>query len=392
MSTAKPPPSPPMEPPPARPGLGPEPFALTRLEVRLSTPPAARYPVVVGPAAWSELPATIPRAAHGVAVIADERVWQIWGKELEQQLHGIRHEVYTFPPGDANKSRLTKQELEDAMLRDLWGRDTVILALGGGVATDLGGFVAATYMRGIPYISLPTTLLCMVDASIGGKTGVNASAGKNLVGAFHQPLGVLCNLTTLSTLPAEEWETGIAETLKHGVMADRALVDYLLDWASDPAARDPAVVRELVVRSAAVKIRVVAQDEQDYGLRQILNFGHTIGHALERASGYRLSHGRAVAIGMAVEAAAAVRGGLLRPGVAEEIRAALDALGLPRTLPAGLDVDAIFASLGVDKKVRDGKVRFALPHDIGRAAPFDGQYTTPLPERAVREALEEAAP
>lgn len=371
-------------------GLGHDPDAVQTLEATVPGRGEAGYPIRIGPGAWRDLVGQLPPESSGVAVISDERVWSLWGKALESHLATVRHKVYRFPPGDRHKTRVTKEELEDALLADLWGRDAVILALGGGVVSDMAGFVAATYLRGVPYLSLPTTLLGMVDASIGGKTGVNTPAGKNLVGAFHQPRAVLANLTTLGTLPPEQWETGLAESLKHGLMADRELVDLLVGGAGDLAARQPALIADLVVRSASVKVRVVAQDEQDFGVRQILNFGHTIGHALELASGFQLSHGRAVAIGMAVEADAGARAGLVRAPVAEAVRESLEALGLPRKIPPDVSPERILAGLGVDKKVRAGKVRFALPDEVGVAAPFDGQYTTPLPERAVQEALQEA--
>lgn len=377
-------------------GLGHDPDSVRVLDACLPDRGAVAYPIRIGTGAWRDLGALLPPDASGVAIISDERVWSLWGKGLQSTLDAIggtlRTKVYRFPPGDRNKTRMTKEELEDALLGDLWGRDAVILALGGGVVTDLAGFVAATYLRGVAYLSLPTTLLGMVDAAIGGKTGVNTSAGKNLVGAFHQPRAVLANLTTLGTLPPEEWETGLAESLKHGIMADRELVDLLVESAADLAARQPSLIEELVVRSASVKVRVVSQDEQDFGIRQILNFGHTIGHALELVSGFQLSHGRAVAIGMAVEADAGARAGLVRAPVAQAVWEALEALGLPREIPAGLDPERIMAGLGVDKKVRAGKVRFALPDEVGVAASFDGQYTSPLPERAVLEALRKAAP
>ena len=328
-----------------------------------------------------------------LAVITDPTVRGHYGDRVCNALRkqGYDLGIFSIPGGESCKNLDTVRELYDRVVDLGVERQGGIIALGGGLVGDIAGFVAATYLRGVGYLSLPTTLLGMVDAAIGGKTGVNTSAGKNLVGAFHQPLAVLSNLTTLGTLPPEEWETGLAESLKHGLMADRALVDLLVGSAADLAARQPALIAELVVRSASVKVDVVSQDEQDLGIRQILNFGHTIGHALELASGFQLSHGRAVAIGMAVEADAGARAGLLRAAVAQQVQEALEALGLPRKIPDGIVPERILSGLGVDKKVRAGKVRFALPDEVGVAAPFDGQYTTPLPERAVLEALTEAA-
>lgn len=370
-------------------GVGDDVGAPTELQVSIAGRPARTYPMVIGVGTWAALPGMLPAGSHGVVVISDERVWELWGHQVKARLAALdtRYAVYPFPPGDRHKNRTTKERIEDEMLADHWGRDAVVLAVGGGVVTDLAGYVAATYLRGLTYVSLPTTLLAMVDASIGGKTGVNTPAGKNLVGAFHQPHAVLSDLQTLQTLPEPELQTGVAETVKHAVMADAELLEQLLAGAEDIRKRRLDTLTDIVARSAGVKARVVAQDELDLGVRQILNFGHTIGHAVEQASGYRVSHGHGVAIGMAVEADAGVYAGLLAARVRDRIQGALDALELPSRLPQGISQSQVFAALSVDKKVRKGKVRFALPDEIGAAAPFDGRYTTPLPADAVTRAL-----
>jgi 3-dehydroquinate synthetase len=255
------------------------------------------------------------------------------------------------------------------------------------VVTDLAGYVAATYLRGVPYLSLPTTLLAMVDAALGGKTGVNAAAGKNLVGAFHQPVAVLADLDALSTLPDAELDQGLAETVKHAALADEALLDRLVTDATALRARDPEALCDMVARSAAVKLRLVAADEQDHGVRQALNFGHTVGHALERASGYALGHGLAVAVGMCVECDAAVHAGLMAPTVRDRIVGVIAALGLPTRLPPGVERDALAAALALDKKNRRGEIRYTFPVVPGRIATFDGSHTTALPADAVARAL-----
>ena len=353
--------------------------------------PAHAYRVVVGVGTWMQLGERIPPNAHGVIVISDQQVWGIWGAVVKAWLEavGARYEVYLILPGDRHKSRATKERIEDELLADHWGRDALVLAVGGGVVTDLAGFLAATYLRGVSYVSLPTTLLAMVDAAIGGKTAVNTPAGKNLVGAFHQPYAVISDLQTLQTLPEVELDTGLAETVKHAVMANADLLEALLADAEALRARRLDRLTGIVARSAATKAEVVSRDELDLGVRQILNFGHTIGHALEQASGYEVSHGQAVAIGMAVESDAAVYAGLLAPRVRDRLESALEALALPRRLPAGVPLDAVLAALTVDKKVRKGKVRFSLPDEVGVAAPFDGHYTTPLPADAVKRALQD---
>ncbi len=364
------------------------------IDVSIAGRAARSYRMIVGVGTWARLGELLPEDHHGVAVISDDQVWEIWGGVVESRLKalGERFTVYTFPPGDRHKTRTTKERLEDDLLADHWGRDVTVLAVGGGVVTDLAGFVAATYLRGVSYLSLPTTLLAMVDAAIGGKTAVNAPAGKNLIGAFHQPQAVVSDLQTLLTLKEPELATGLAETVKHAVMADGSLLDQLLADAAAIQKRSLDVLTRIVARSAGVKAEVVARDELDLGVRQILNFGHTIGHALEQASGYRISHGQGVSIGMAVEADAGVYAGLLASRVRDRIDSALQALDLPRYLPEGLVLPQVLSALVVDKKVRKGKVRFALPDEIGTAAPFDGRYTTPLPADAVKRALEDRVP
>jgi len=261
------------------------------------------------------------------------------------------------------------------------------VALGGGVVTDLVGYLAATYLRGVRYLSVPTTLLAMVDAALGGKTGVNTAAGKNLVGAFHQPEAVLADLDTLSTLPDVELDHGLAETVKHAALSDEALLDRLVTDATALRARDAEALSDTVARSMAVKLQLVAADEQDHGLRQALNFGHTVGHALERASEYRVGHGHAVAVGMCVESDAAVRAGLMAPTVRDRIVGVIEALGLPARLPADISHTALTAALVLDKKNRGGEVRYAFPGALGQVATFGGQYTTALPDDAVGAAL-----
>jgi 3-dehydroquinate synthase len=251
------------------------------------------------------------------------------------------------------------------LLADRWGRDLVILALGGGVVTDLAGFVAATYLRGVPWVALPTTLLGMVDAAIGGKTGVNTPAGKNLVGAFHRPLAVVADLRTLTTLPDEVLRAGLAEMVKHAALADRGLLDALAGSAPAFASRDLAIIEPLVARAAAIKAAVVARDEHEAGLRQVLNFGHTVGHALEAASGLALPHGQAVAIGMVVEARAACRAGRFPPGDLARLVDVLERLGLPTRAPGPLRLEALRSAFAVDKKNRGGEVRFSIPRALG---------------------------
>ncbi len=364
---------------------------VVQLEALLAARPEARYPVVIGPGVLSRLPELLPPNRHGVVFISEERVWSLWGEAALAALGDAEPRVghYLFAPGEPHKSRETKASLEDRLLADAWGRDVVLVGLGGGVVTDLAGYLAATYLRGVRYVSVPTTLLAMVDASLGGKTGVNTPAGKNLVGAFHQPEAVLSDLKTLTTLPDEELDNGLAETVKHAALADESLLDRLVTDATALRSGDVVALADTVARSVAVKLQLVAADEQDHGVRQALNFGHTVGHGLERASDYRVGHGHAVSVGMCVESDAAVLAGLMSPVVRDRIVGVIEALKLPSCVPADVDLSEVLSALVLDKKNRAGQVRYAFPVAPGQVATFDGgEHTTALPDEAVQRALE----
>jgi 3-dehydroquinate synthase len=258
------------------------------------------------------------------------------------------------------------------------------------VVGDLAGFVAATFMRGVPVIQLPTTLLAMVDASVGGKTAVDTPAGKNLVGAFHPPAAVLADLETLASLPRRQMTAGLAEVLKHGVIADagyfRAVVEALPALLASGGAADGRL-SDVVARSVAIKADVVSRDEREGGMRKILNFGHTIGHAVETLSDYTLLHGEAVAIGMVAESELAERVGLAAEGTAARVSDALAAAGLPVRIPAGMSADRIVAATHGDKKARAGSAEYALPRAIGAMAAADRGWSVRLTDDQVRGVL-----
>jgi 3-dehydroquinate synthase len=310
-------------------------------------------------------------SAHRYAIITDSNVAAIYG---ECMTFGA---VIAIPAGERFKTRETWARVTDEMLAQGFGRDSAIIAVGGGVVGDLAGFVAATYMRGIPFVQVPTTLVAMIDASIGGKTGVDTPAGKNLVGAFHQPAAVLIDPLVLETLPPRELRAGLAEAIKHGVIADAGYFDRTV--AALPALLSPRgstsdAMRSLIEGSVAIKQSVVARDEREQGLRKILNFGHTLGHAVEALSGYALLHGEAVAIGMAVESRLAERLGLAEPGTADRVRMALSCATLPYHVPSSLDAARLVALTQTDKKARRSRVEYALPSAIGRMAGADTDW------------------
>ena len=318
-----------------------------------------------------------------VAVITDEHVDPLYARRIAAQLSDSR--IFSISAGEAAKTRDTWGSLTDEMLGAGFGRDTLIVAAGGGVVGDLAGFVAATYMRGVPFVQVPTTLLSMIDASVGGKTGVDTPAGKNLVGAFHQPVFVIADPSVLATLPANHFRAGLAEALKHGVIADAAYFERIAQ-SRESTARDERGLTALIAESVRIKASIVAHDERESGLRKVLNFGHTIGHAIESVSNYKLLHGEAVAIGMALESALAERLGVAEAGTADAVRDALNAIGLPSTFPA-LDRSAVLAATKSDKKARAGRVEYALPSKIGSMAGEATGWSIPVDDDAVVSVL-----
>jgi 3-dehydroquinate synthase len=329
--------------------------------------------------------------AHRYALITDSNVRSLYAAELEKQFEPGSLEVLTIPAGEANKTRETWSRLTDQMLAKGFGRDSAVIALGGGVVGDLAGFVAATFMRGIPVIQVATTLVAMVDSSIGGKTAVDTPAGKNLVGAFHPPTAVLVDPHLLATLPLREMRAGFAEVVKYGVIADEP---YLREVAGSvpellSARRDLMGDRmiSLIVRSVEIKAGIVSRDEREEGLRKVLNFGHTIGHAVEIVSGFTLLHGEAVAIGMALESELAERIGLAQTGTAATVIRTLQAAGLPTALPNGFGAEAVIEAMRSDKKGRLGRTRFALPLRIGAMAGADTGWTVSVGDDQLRGVL-----
>lgn len=291
--------------------------------------------------------------------------------------------VIEVPAGEAAKSREEWARVTDRLLALEFGRDSALVAIGGGSIGDLAGFVAATYLRGIPFVQVPTTLLAMVDASVGGKVGVDTVAGKNLVGAFHPPALVLADPKLLATLPDRIYREGLAEALKHGLVADAAYFDRIVVRAGVLGARDPASVAELVQRSVEIKAAVVSRDEHERGERAILNAGHTVGHALEHLSGYTLPHGEAVAIGLVSECRIAERMGLAGAGLADRVALSLTELGLPTTHEARSTKHELLTAMSSDKKNRGGRIRMALLADVGRVARDGEQWTIAVDPEAL---------
>lgn len=307
-------------------------------------------------------------------VVSSPGIWRLWGSELAGGLRrgGIRHELLLMGSGEQNKRLATVERLAAELVRRGADRGAWLAALGGGVVGDVTGFLAATYMRGIPYVHLPTTLSAQVDSALGGKTGVNLPVGKNLVGAFHQPVAVLADLATLKTLPKREYRAGLYEVVKHGVVGDPLLFGLLERQMAAVLKQDAAVLRTVLLRSIRVKARIVSRDEREAGLRQVLNLGHTFGHALETLTGYRrLRHGEAVGWGMIAATRLALRTGRLKSATAERIVAQVRSVGGLPEIPR-LSGARIYARMAADKKKRGGDLRFVLPRGIGRVDVVSG--------------------
>lgn len=332
--------------------------------IRVQT--AQPYQVLVGagilPSLGKKIRELPGKRYHRAAIIADDKVMDLYGNEACSALAGAGFEVllHHFPHGEESKTMDTVMDILEDLSEHLFTRDDLVVALGGGVTGDMAGFAAAIYQRGIDYVQVPTTLLAAIDSSVGGKTGVNLPQGKNLVGAFHQPQLVLCDTDTLSTLDAATFADGLAEVIKHGAIRDAELFELL-------ETRDiQQNLTDIIARSVQIKAAVVAEDEHEHGLRQLLNFGHTLGHGIEKQSGYVIPHGSAVAIGMCLVADACVRHQLLSAGDADRLKALLELLGLPVKCPYPIE-KVCAQSLG-DKKRHGNTINLITLERIGTAA------------------------
>jgi 3-dehydroquinate synthase len=308
-----------------------------------------------------------------IAVVVNPTVKELYGKRLVESLkaQGFMVMSIIIPDGEQYKNLDWANAIYTALLTNAFDRRSAIVALGGGVIGDLAGFAAATYMRGIPFVQVPTTLLAMVDSSVGGKTGVNHPMGKNMIGAFHQPRKVLMDLEALRTLPKAEFLSGMAEVIKYGVIWDGDFFDYLDANRDRILGLDADVLTHVVRRSCEIKAEVVGRDEREGGLRAVLNFGHTVGHAIEKAENYTMRHGEAVAIGMVYASRLALQTGLCDTLVPERVERLIASFGLPTDLRAFSrkpTVTELMDAMRIDKKADGGKVKFVLPKRIGEVA------------------------
>lgn len=324
--------------------------------------------------------------AAGVAVVTNEVVAPLYLSRLRRALGADRVVEVIVPDGEQAKSWPTLERVFDALLEARCGRDSLLVALGGGVVGDLAGFAAAVYQRGMPFVQVPTTLLAQVDSSVGGKTAVNHARGKNMIGAFHQPLAVIADVATLDSLPERELRAGLAEVIKHGVALDEDFVVWLEANLERILRRERSALSHAVKRCCELKAAVVAADERESGVRALLNFGHTFGHAIEAAVGYGgWLHGEAVAAGMVMAARLSRSLGLVGEAEAARVRRLVERAGLPVAGPR-IPPEELVAHMAVDKKAAQGKLRFVVLEAIGRAR-LQGE----IDERTVREAIVAAA-
>lgn len=329
---------------------------------------------------------------HKFAVVTDDIVKDLHAEKICNLLieAGFTAQLFVFPNGEKSKVRKTKEEVEDAMLAAGFRRDCCIIAVGGGVVTDLAGFVAGTFGRGIPFLNYATTLLAAADASIGGKTAVDTPLATNLIGLFNQPKKVYIDIASWKTLPKRQLVSGLAETIKHACMADIEFFAYLEEHMDDIFAFKREVLEHVAEQNCRIKYEVVMKDELEKSLREILNLGHTVGRAIETVSDYRLLHGEALAIGMAAEVLLSARLGFMSDEEAERVIALYDRVGLPTRIPDYIDREALVKKLYTDKKVRDGKLRFVLQKGIGDVVEFaPGVYAKPIEESLAREIIME---
>ena len=355
------------------------------------------YPVVVGRGLEGSVAEFLAdkHPDRRAAVVTDSNVASLAGKSLLSSFGSKPADLVVFPAGEASKTREVKERVEDELIARGFGRDTVIVALGGGVVTDLAGFVAATFTRGVPYVSLTTTLLGAADAAIGGKTAVDTPAATNLIGAFHQPAAVFIDLDRWLTLSDRQIREGLGETVKHACIADacffEALEDAFVERGLSPAefVRDDALAELTARRNCEIKRDFVTSDVHEGNRRMGLNLGHTIGRALETAAGYTLNHGECVAIGLALQSRLGERLGYCSPSDVARIEALLSAIGLPTKIPEEVPVDRIMEAMAHDKKGKAGAIRFVFQDGVGRLVVHDGgSYARPVAAEDVRAFLQ----
>lgn len=353
------------------------------------------YDIEIGYDLKNKLVSDIERGLVGkvrkFAVITDTNVSDVYARPICERLlrEGYEVDMFVFQAGEKSKTRETKARIEDAMLEKGYRRDCCIIAVGGGVVTDISGFIAGTFGRGVPFINYATTLLAAADASVGGKTAVDTPLATNLIGLFNQPEKVYIDIASWTTLPAREVKSGMAETIKHACMASEDMFEFLEENMDDIMSFSQFACEYIAENNCQIKYKVVMQDERESGLREILNLGHTVGRAIETVSNYTLLHGEAVAIGLVAQALLSESLGYMTEEQVARVIALLEKAGLPTTIPAYIDREALVQKLYTDKKVRSGKLRFVLQMGIGNVVEFTpGVYARTVEEEIVRQIID----
>ena len=329
------------------------------------------YKIIISEKLLKKLPKILKKMKYGrYVIITDTTIRRMYGKELLKNMHdkGLKAEMFSFLAGEKSKTLKTAETLTNKMLAEKFDRGSCILALGGGIVGDVAGFVASTYMRGIDFIQVPTTLLAMTDAAIGGKTGVNTKYGKNLMGTFHQPVAVCMDLSTLQSLPDNQLKNGYAEVIKQAAIQNKKFFAYLEKHNDKILAKDRRKLKKLVVKSVRIKAEIVARDTKESGIRMILNYGHTYGHAIEKVLKYQIPHGYAVAIGMCIINDIAVKEKMMRKKDADRIKTLIERAGLPTKVPKNVKRAELNKLIKFDKKCVNGKQNLIIVPKIGTAA------------------------
>ncbi len=362
-----------------------------KIQVKLPNVDHRQYDIVIGDNVVRSLISIIKKqSVYNVVVITDTNVKKLYGdkllSDLKIQLTTYNLQLIAFSAGEKSKTQQTVTKLQNEMFKLKCGRDTLVVALGGGVVGDTAGYVAATYMRGVPFIQVPTTLLSMVDSSVGGKVGIDNKYGKNLIGAFHQPLGVFVNINYLSTLSKQHLLGGLCETIKIFITHDREMFDYVVKNYEEILNLDKSVLEKIISRAVEIKASVVVRDEKEKGERSVLNFGHTIGHAIEKLSNYKLLHGEAVGLGVLVEAKIAQLVGKLPESVFEELESFVVKLIKTERLK-DYKIENILQEIKLDKKSKGGQAKFVLLKGVGRFCKQHGRYAHSVDDKIIRKAL-----
>lgn len=349
---------------------------MQKIRINLNKPEDRSYDIFIENGLMERLPALLKKSAWGTkyAVISDDTVAGLYGKKLVRDLGaaGVKAKLLTFKPGDTSKNLAVVERLLEEMSKFGFGRGDVVIALGGGVSGDIAGFAASVYMRGVPFVQVPTSLLAMADSSVGGKTGVNLKTGKNLSGTFYQPRAVYIDPFVLKTLPQEEYLNGLGEVIKYGIIYDKHFFKYVEKNSDTILKRSSEELIHIIHRSVEIKAEIVEKDEKESGLRMILNYGHTIGHALESLSGYKLLHGQAIASGMITVNKMAEGKGLLPSIDCTRINNLITGLGLINKQATKYlipkNTNKLWQLMLGDKKSKNGIVNFVVPVEIGKTA------------------------